>query len=225
MKKRPAVRGKCPAAFDELLWGGCLALLCCPSPAQAERIDFASGQALAQAGHGVEGRAAALPLDLDDVGAALFDVRGAERFESAAGAPPPAAEAPRLLRARPHAALIRRVAERYGLAKTLLHALIEVESGYRADAESPRGAKGLMQLMPAMLAHYGVRDPFDPAANIDAGAQYLRRLLDEFGMRAGLAAYNAGEGSVRKYGGVPPYPETSRFVERVLHLVDIAPQH
>lgn len=202
MKKRPAVRGKRPVAFDELLWGGCLALLCCPSPAQAERIDLA----LAQVGH---------------VGAALFDVR---RFESMAGAPPPAAEAPRPLRARPHAALIRRAAERYGLATTLLHALIEVESGYRADAESPRGAKGLMQLMPNMLAHYGVRDPFDPAANIDAGAQYLRRLLNEFGVRAGLAAYNAGEGSVRRHGGVPPYPETSRFVERVLRLVDIARQ-
>lgn len=217
MKKRPAVRGKRPVAFDELLWGGCLALLCCPSPAQAERIDLA----LAQVGHGVEGRSAAFPLDLDDVGAALFDVR---RFESMAGAPPPAAEAPRPLRARPHAALIRRAAERYGLATTLLHALIEVESGYRADAESPRGAKGLMQLMPNMLAHYGVRDPFDPAANINAGAQYLRRLLDEFGVRAGLAAYNAGEGSVRRHGGVPPYPETSRFVERVLRLIDIARQ-
>ena len=218
MKKRQAVRGQRPAAFNELLWGGCLALLYCPSPAQAERIDFASGQALAQTGHGVERRAAALLLDLDDVGAALFDAR----FESAGGAPPPAAEAPRPLRARPHAALIRRAAERYGLATTLLHALIEVESGYRAEAESPRGARGLMQLMPNMLAHYGVRDPFDPAANIDAGARYLRRLLDEFGVRAGLAAYNAGEGSVRRHGGVPPYPETSRFVERVLHLVDIA---
>ena len=222
MKKRPAVRGRSPITFDELLWGGCLALLCCPSPAQAERVDFASGPALAQVGHGVEGRAVALLLD--EVGAALFDGRRAERFEPVAGAPPPAAEAPRPLRARPHAALIRRAAERYGLAKTLLHALIEVESGYRADAESPRGAKGLMQLMPNMLAHYGVHDPFDPAANIDAGAQYLRRLLDEFGMRTGLAAYNAGEGSVRKHGGVPPYPETRRFVERVLHLVDIARQ-
>lgn len=219
MKKRSAVRGRRPVAFDELLWGGCLALLCCPSLAQAERIDFASGPALAQVGHGVEGRAAVLPLD--DVGAALFDVPG--RFESVTGAPP-AAEAPRPLRSRPHAALIRRAAERYGLARTLLHALIEVESGYRADAESPRGAKGLMQLMPNMLAHYGVRDPFDPAANIDAGARYLRRLLDEFGMRAGLAAYNAGEGSVRKHRGVPPYPETSRFIERVLHLVNAARQ-
>lgn len=223
MKKRPAVRGKRPVAFDELLWGGCLALLCCPSPAQAEWIDFASGPALAQVGHGVERQVAALPLD--HVGVALFDVRRAGRFESAASAPPPpAAEAPRPLHARPHAPLIRRAAERYGLARTLLHALIEVESGYRADAESPRGAKGLMQLMPNMLAHYGVRDPFDPAANIDAGARYLRRLLDEFGMRAGLAAYNAGEGSVRKHGGVPPYPETSRFVERVLHLVNAARQ-
>lgn len=205
MKKRPAVRGKRTVAFDKLLWGGCLALLYWPSPAQA-----------------VEGRAAALPLD--EVSAAPFDVRHAARFESVGGAPPPAAEAPRPLRARPHAALIRRAAERYGLATTLLHALIEVESGYRADAESPRGAKGLMQLMPNMLAHYGVRDPFDPVANIDAGAKYLRRLLDEFGVRSGLAAYNAGEGAVRRHGGVPPYPETSRFVERVLHLVDFARQ-
>ena len=208
--------------------GVCLAGLCYSSlavaPMPAELVHFTSGQVLAIEGHRVEGETAALTLR--GGGEVLFDARLIDSFESVASPPPPPPPAPaivpRPLPETPHAALIRDAADQHGLADTLLHALIEVESSYRADAESPLGAKGLMQLMPNILTRYGVRDPFDPAANIDAGARYLRGLLDEFGIRGGLAAYNAGAGSVRKFGGVPPYPETHRFVERVLRIVDAA---
>ena len=213
------------------LLGVCLAGLCYSSlavaPVPTELVHFTSGQVLAIEGHRVDGETAALTLR--GGGEVLFDARLIERFQSLTSLPaipPPAppAVAPRPLPAKPHAALIRHAADRHGLADALLHALIEVESSYRADAESPLGAKGLMQLMPDILARYGVRDPFDPASNIDAGARYLRGLLDEFGIRGGLAAYNAGAGSVRKFGGVPPYPETHRFVERVLRILDAARQ-
>lgn len=214
--------------LKNVLLGVCLAGCCYSSlamaPVPTEIVHFASGQVLAIEGHHVEGETAALTLR--GGGEVLFDARLIDSFKSVASPPPPPppapAIAPRPLPATPHAALIRDAADQHGLADTLLHALIEVESSYRADAESPLGAKGLMQLMPDILARYGVRDPFDPAANIDAGARYLRGLLDEFGIRGGLAAYNAGAGSVRKFGGVPPYPETHRFVERVLRIVDAA---
>ena len=211
------------------LLGVCLAGLCysplAVAPVPTELVHFASGQVLAIEGHRVDGETAALTLK--GGGEVLFDARLIERFQSVTSLPSvpppdPPAVAPRPLPEKPHAALIRTAADRHGLADALLHALIEVESSYRADAESPLGAKGLMQLMPDILARYGVRDPFDPAANIDAGARYLRGLLDEFGIREGLAAYNAGAGSVRKFGGVPPYPETRRFVERVLRILDAA---
>ena len=99
-----------------------------------------------------------------------------------------------------------------------MYALIEVESGYRPDAASPRGAMGLMQLMPGTADRYAVLDPFDPAANIDAGTRHLRTLLDEFGTRGALAAYNAGEGPVRQFDGIPPYSETRKYVSRVLDI-------
>jgi len=122
---------------------------------------------------------------------------------------------------KPYADLIERASALHGVDPSLVYALIEVESGYRPDAESPRGAMGLMQLMPETAIRYAVRDPFDPAANIDAGTRHLRILLDEFGTRGALAAYNAGEGPVRAFDGVPPYSETRKYVTRVL---DIATQ-
>ena len=212
------------SVLKKVLLGVCLAGFCYSSlavaPVPAELVQRASGQAAAIAGHRLTGALAVLTLRGGEV---PFDARLIERFRSAAGVSlAAAAGVPGALPEKPHAALIRDAADQHGLADALLHALIEVESSYRADAESPLGAKGLMQLMPDILARYGVRDPFDPAANIDAGARYLRGLLDEFGIREGLAAYNAGAGSVRRFGGVPPYPETHRFVERVLRIVDAA---
>lgn len=109
-------------------------------------------------------------------------------------------------------------AARYGIERGVLHALAEVESGFRPDALSPSGAMGIMQLMPATADALGLATPMDPEANIEAGARYLRQQMDRFGgdLALALAAYNAGPSAVARYGGVPPYQETQRFVSRVL---------
>ena len=148
---------------------------------------------------------------------------GNARGESA-GSPPRIRRRrlPRALSARPYARLVRQAADRHGVDPRLVHALIEVESGYRADAVSAVGAMGLMQLMPDTAKRYGVADPLDPKANIDAGTRHLRALLDEFGplfALDALAAYNAGAAVVRRHGGIPPYPQTRRFVRRVLDVL------
>jgi len=118
---------------------------------------------------------------------------------------------------RPFRELVEEAARRHGLDPSLVHAVVQAESGYNPYATSPAGAQGLMQLMPATARALGVRDPYDPAQNVEAGARYLRGLLDRFGdVRLALAAYNAGPGAVQRYGGVPPYAETRAYVERVL---------
>ena len=113
---------------------------------------------------------------------------------------------------------IRRAAARTGLPAALIDAVIRTESGYRPNAVSRAGARGLMQLMPATAREVGVRDAFDPADNIMGGALYLRKMYDRFGsLRAAVAAYNAGPGAVAKHDGrVPPYRETRRYVRAVL---------
>lgn len=111
------------------------------------------------------------------------------------------------------------VARTYGLESALLHAVISVESRYRPDAVSRKGAAGLMQLMPVITQHYGVSNPFDPVQNLHGGAKYLRYLLQAYNndVSLALAAYNAGETAVAKYGNrIPPYRETVKYVPRVL---------
>lgn len=119
---------------------------------------------------------------------------------------------------RRYAATIQRIATRYRLDPALIHAVISAESGFDPGARSHAGARGLMQLMPATARHLGVADPDDPAANIAGGARYLRRLLDRFkDLELALAAYNAGEAAVLRYGyTIPPYRETRQYVPRVL---------
>lgn len=118
----------------------------------------------------------------------------------------------------PYLGHVKAAAARHGVPEELLHAVIRVESNFNPRAVSPRGARGLMQLMPATARELGVHDPFDPAANIDGGARYLRRLLEAFGhdVRLAVAAYNAGPMAVRRWGGVPRYRETEQYVPRVL---------
>jgi len=118
----------------------------------------------------------------------------------------------------PYADLIDRAAARYGIDRNVLRGLIRAESGFNARATSPAGAAGLTQLMPATARSLGVTNPYDPAQAIEGGAKYLRQQLDAFGgdYRLALAAYNAGPAAVRRYGGVPPYPETQAYVQRVL---------
>ncbi len=112
---------------------------------------------------------------------------------------------------------IDRVAADHGLTPGLVKAVAWVESGFDPDAVSPKGAVGLMQLMPATAARYGVRDRTDPYESLTAGARHLRELLDEFDndLTLALAAYNAGAGAVRRHGGVPRYPETRSYVQKV----------
>lgn len=114
--------------------------------------------------------------------------------------------------------IVSESAERHGVDPLLLRAVIAVESGNDARAVSRKGAAGLMQLMPATAARYGVADRFDPAQNVEAGTRYLRSLIDRFDQDVGLAlaAYNAGETTVLRYGRrVPPYAETRGYVVRV----------
>jgi hypothetical protein len=112
---------------------------------------------------------------------------------------------------------IEEVAREEGLSPNLIKAVALVESGLDPRAVSPKGAQGLMQLMPETARLYGVADVFDPQENLRAGARHLRSLLEEFDgdLALALAAYNAGSGAVRRHGGIPTYPETRAYVRRV----------
>jgi hypothetical protein len=125
----------------------------------------------------------------------------------------------------PYAREIREAAARYGLEESLIKAVIRVESGFNSRAVSPKGARGLMQLMPGTASMLGVRDSFNPRQNIDGGVRHLRGLIDRFGndLRLALAAYNAGEQAVVTHGGIPPYRETRDYVTRILGLFTPAP--
>ena len=121
---------------------------------------------------------------------------------------------------------IREVAARHGLSPRLVAAIIEAESEFNPRAVSRRGARGLMQLMPATAQSLDVEDSFDPLENIDGGVRHLRRLMDRFhgDLPLVLAAYNAGEGTVTAYGGIPPYPETRRYVRKILRRIGYRPR-
>lgn len=123
---------------------------------------------------------------------------------------------------KPIAANLVQAGLRHRVDPALLASLVRAESGFRADAISPRGALGLSQIMPDTARELGIEDPErlrrDPALAIDAGARYLRVLHGQFGnnLPLVLAGYNAGPGAVKRHGGVPPYPETRAYVRRVL---------
>ncbi|MEE8412320.1 MAG: lytic transglycosylase domain-containing protein, partial [Acidobacteriota bacterium] len=124
--------------------------------------------------------------------------------------------------AGPYAEMIRRAAQRHGLDPILLAAVAEIESGFDPRAVSHKGAAGLLQLMPETARRFGVTDSFDPGQNVEGGARYLRWLLTRFSgdEQLALAGYNAGEGAVDRYQGIPPFPETERYVVRVLGRVE-----
>jgi soluble lytic murein transglycosylase-like protein len=113
--------------------------------------------------------------------------------------------------------MIQKIAARYSMNPSLVHSVIAAESDYDRFAVSKKGALGLMQLMPDTAAAYGVRDVFNPEANIEGGVKFLRDMLEEFDNKLdlALAAYNAGHKAVKKFDGVPPYPETKKYVQEV----------
>ncbi len=113
--------------------------------------------------------------------------------------------------------IVREAAERHRMDPALIRAVIETESGWNPAAVSRRGAAGLMQLVPVTAQRFGVEDVFNPQQNIDAGARYLKLLLERYNgnLDLALAAYNAGEGAVNRHGGIPPFRETRNYVQKV----------
>jgi len=143
---------------------------------------------------------------------AIVRQRPAAERTSAPAAPPPGSAGVSGI-----AETVDRIARQNQLSPRLVHSVIQVESNYDANAVSPKGAQGLMQLIPSTARRFGVSNVFDPADNIQGGARYLKYLLELYkGDDAlALAAYNAGEGAVSRYGGVPPFPETRNYVSKV----------
>lgn len=117
--------------------------------------------------------------------------------------------------------LIEEQAAANDVSPALVRAVIQAESAFNPSALSHKGAMGLMQLMPATAREYRVRNPFDPKSNIEAGIKHLKSLIDRFGVELGLAAYNAGEGAIRKFNGFPPYRETRNYVSKILSLAGL----
>lgn len=211
----------------------CACLIGASTLASAEIIFMTSGGTLSVKGHSTDGDTVTLTLRTG--GQVTCDKSLIEKIlpdevphpdpvqETAAKATaaPPQAEFARTARLRDtaYSDLINSAAETYGVNPLLVQALIQVESNYQPRARSRKGAMGLMQLMPSVAREYNVRNAYDPAANIDAGVRKLKALIDTWGTELALAAYNAGEGAVAKFNGIPPYRETQSYVSRILGLV------
>ena len=195
--------------------------LACASTARAELVFLANGRTISVKGHRVE--ADRVVLQLRSGGEITFSEGAINRFEpdevpypEPAALPVPVATAPTL--GLPYAALVDEVAAAAGVPAKLVHAVIQVESNYQERARSPKGAMGLMQLMPDTARQYAVADPYDPRANIEAGTRHLRSLMDRYPLNLALAAYNAGAAAVDRFRGIPPYAETRDYVARILRL-------
>jgi soluble lytic murein transglycosylase-like protein len=192
-------------------------------PAHAELAYFHSGQALSIKGHQVDGEK--LVLTLRNGGEIICEASVIARFAPDEVPYPEPETEPRPvvvaedLPAVPYGEIIDKVATEQGVPAKLVRAVIQVESAYQRRARSPKGAMGLMQLMPTTARQYGVANPYDPMANIEAGIKHLKSLTDRLPLALALAAYNAGESAVTKFRGIPPYPETQAYVGRILKLL------
>ena len=188
--------------------------------ASAELVFFGTGRSLSVKDHRFEGDS--MVLVLRGGGEIICERSLVTRIEPdevpypepvvavAATVPPEASS--------PYSDIVDEVAAQHGVDARLVKAMIRVESGYQPRARSRKGAMGLMQLMPDTARQYAVRDPYEPRSNIEAGIKHLSSLLERFKLPLALAAYNAGEAAVRRFGGVPPYPETRDYVRSVLRL-------
>ena len=157
-------------------------------------------------------------------GTGSADVNGIELTDESVRLPVPGSPIPdAVLAARPYADLITTVAAAHDVDARLVHAVIEQESNYRARARSKKGARGLMQLMPGTARQYGVRNSYDPKANLEAGIRHLKDLMSRLDLPLALAAYNAGEGTIKRYGGLPPFAETRNYVRNILRRVGTQP--
>jgi soluble lytic murein transglycosylase-like protein len=202
------------------------------TPASAELIFFSEQRSMSVASHRVEGDR--VIVSLRGGGEMSFnrslitkiapdEVSYAPEADQAAGetreAMVPGAGSLTLVGTTDYDPLIERAATRHDVDARIVRAVIQVESAFQPRARSSKGAMGLMQLMPKTARQYQARNPYDPASNIEAGTKYLKQLLDEFELPLALAAYNAGEGAVRRFGGIPPYAETQAYVAKILGLL------
>jgi len=200
-----------------------VSLVCSAKPARAELVFFNTGRTLSVKTHRVEGDS--LVLTMRSGGEIVCDASVISHFapdevpypepEAEPSAPVAAIEAASTV---PYGSIIDRFAAEQGVPAKLVRAVIQVESAYQERARSRKGAMGLMQLMPETARQYAVADPYDPAANIEAGIKHLKSLLQRLPTALALAAYNAGEGAVQRFHGIPPYPETQAYVSRILQL-------
>ena len=195
----------------------CVFLALAGCAAAAEYAVLASGARLRVDRHEADGGKVRLYAGN---GVTEVDAWQVSRFEQDDFVPPaPPAPAPAAAAPAPAdtPAMIDQVARKYNLPPDFLHSVVKAESDYRADAVSPKGAIGLMQLMPATARAYAA-DPANPIENLDTGARYLSELLLKYrgGVWHALAAYNAGPSAVDKYNGVPPYRETREYILRIM---------
>ena len=201
-----------------------VSLIASTVPARAEIVFFNTGRTLSVKNHRVDGESVVLALR--NGGEIVCESSIIARIgpdEVPYPEPEPAAvEQPVLVVqeavAVPYGDIINRFAAEQNVPVKLVRAVIEVESAYKSRARSPKGAMGLMQLMPATARRYAVADPYDPASNIEAGIKHLRSLLQRLTVPLALAAYNAGEAAVQRFNGIPPYPETRDYVSRIMRL-------
>jgi soluble lytic murein transglycosylase-like protein len=199
-----------------------LLLAACALAQAAEQAVLSNGFRIDARSHEVDGNSVRLHTATGVIEIPLSAVTAFEEVEEppppTVAAPPPTANSP-VARAAPATPrqLVDSAARKHGLPPAFLHSVAQAESAYRQDAVSPKGAIGIMQLMPSTAAELGA-DPRDASQNVEAGARHLADLLVRYqGSSAkALAAYNAGPGAVTKYGGVPPYTETRTYVRKVL---------
>jgi soluble lytic murein transglycosylase-like protein len=194
------------------------------SPASAEIVFFNTGRTLSVKSHRAEGDS--LVLVMRGGGEIVCEASIVSRFApDEVPYPEPEVEAVQAAVQEAgilgrYSEIIDRVAAEQHVPVKLVRAVIQVESAYNVRARSSKGAMGLMQLMPATARRYEVADPFDPASNIEAGIKHLKSLLQRLPVALALAAYNAGEGAVQRFNGIPPYPETRNYVSRILALAN-----
>jgi len=193
------------------------------APAKAELVYFANGRTMSIKAHRTDGDS--LVLVLRAGGEIVCQPSAIARIapdevpypEDVPPAPPaPVVAAP----AVPYGEIIDKLSAAQGVDAKLVRAVIQVESAYQQRAKSRKGAIGLMQLMPETARQYAVADPYEPESNIEAGIKHLKLLLQRFAQNVplALAAYNAGEATVRRFGGIPPFPETREYVSSILKL-------
>ena len=223
--RQPTVRSFVSRRLSFVSFVTFVSLVASAAPARAEIVFFNTGRTLSVKAHRSEGESLVLILRTggeivcepsvvaritpDEVPYPEPVVEPAERPEAALEA----------VETVPYGEIIDKLSAEHRVDARLVRALIQVESAYHERARSPKGAMGLMQLMPATARQYAVADPYDPASNIEGGIRHLKSLLERwFTPALALAAYNAGEAAVEKFHGIPPYPETQNYVSRILRL-------